>query len=119
MADPARQVPGDRSGRLQKRIAVGLTMQVRGKDARGVEFADTVHTTNISRTGASFSLHRDVEVGMDLEIEIPPRPGRQEDEFVMTARIVRAAPDLREGGWLLGVQFARRFHRVFVPETEP
>jgi hypothetical protein len=118
MADSARQTPGDPSGRLQKRIAVGLTMLVRGKDKHGAQFADTVHTTNISRTGASFLLHREVEVGMDIEIEIPPRPGRHEDEFVMSARIVRATPDENEGGMLLGVQFARRFLRVFVPETE-
>jgi hypothetical protein len=117
MPDEKFTPPAGPSGRLQKRISVGLMMYVGGKDLNGEPFQDVVHSTNISRTGASFVLHRKVEVGMDLELKFPPRPGRHEEEFVMSARIVRAVPDNSEGGLLLGVQFSRRFLRVYVPES--
>jgi len=104
-------------GRKQKRIDVGLTLTVRGTDKHGVPFADSVHTTNISRTGASFHLRREVTVGMNLELEFAPRPGRAEEEFTMSARIVRAERDTFDGSFHLGVQFSRRFLRVYVPES--
>lgn len=107
---------GRTSGRQQKRIEVGLMMIVRGKEKSGAPFEDTVHSNNVSRTGASFVSERDLQIGMDIEITIPARPGQKEEDFITAARIVRAAPGEAEKENVFGVQFSRRFLRVFVSE---
>lgn len=106
-------------GRVQKRVAVGLAMQISGKDADGTPFDDTVYSGNVSRTGASFHTVRKLEVGMDVDVVIPRRPGDHEPEdFATRARVVRALPEGEEHELLVGVQFLdRRFHRVYVSET--
>jgi hypothetical protein len=104
----------------QKRVEVGLPMQVSGKESNGLPFADTMHSGNVSRTGASFLTKRSLEVGMELSILIPRRPGDpKESDFSSLARIVRVQPGSEEREILVGVQFLeRQFHRVYVPETD-
>jgi len=111
---------GTGGGRLQRRISVGLAMTVRGKETDGVPFEDSVHSGNVSRTGASFATRRQLEVGAEVELTIPRRPGeRGEDaDFVSRARVVRVVAGSEEGERVVGVQFLdRRFHRVFVSES--
>ena len=106
-------------GRVQKRVAVGLEMRVSGKEANGLPFDDTVHSGNVSRTGASFLTLRNLQEGMQVDIEIPRRPGdRADSDFTSRAQIVRVRPGLEEREILVGVQFLdRHFHRVFVSEA--
>ena len=111
--------PEQPGGRVQKRVAVGLAMQVSGKEVGGMPFDDTVYSGNVSRTGASFHTHRRLEVGMDVDVLIPRRPGDPVDaDFASRARVVRAQPEADGQEILVGVQFLdRRFHRVYVSET--
>ena len=106
-------------GRVQKRVAVGLEMRVSGKEANGLPFDDTVHSGNVSRTGASFYTVRDLKVDMELDVLIPRRPGDPKDaDFASRARVMRVQPGSEEGELLVGVQFLdRRFHRVYVSES--
>ena len=106
-------------GRVQKRVAVGLEMRVSGKEANGLPFDDTVHSGNVSRTGASFLTLRDLQMGMQVDVLIPRRPGdREESDFTSRAQIVRVQAGTEEREILVGVQFLdRHFHRVFVSET--
>ena len=103
----------------QKRVAVGLAMQVRGKEANGLPFDDTVYSGNVSRTGASFLTLRGLELGMDVDVMIPRRPGDPpEADFSSRARVVRVQPGTQERELMVGVQFLdRRFHRVYVSEA--
>lgn len=105
----------------QKRVAVGLAMHVSGRESNGLPFDDTVHSGNVSRTGASFLTMRSLEVGMELSVLIPRRPGDPKGaEFSSQALVVRVQPGAEEREILVGVQFLeRQFHRVFVPESEP
>jgi len=106
--------------RVQRRIEVGLPIVVRGTDREGERFEDTAQSYNVSRTGASFSTLRQLEVGMEVELSIP-RPGTRrepETDFVTLARVVRVLPEKKDRGRIVGVQFVGpRFHRVFVSES--
>ena len=108
------------SGRLQRRIEVGLAMHIRGKESDGSAFDDVVHSGNVSRTGASFATTRQLEVGAELEVTIPRRPGEhaEDADFVTRARVVRVIPGSDERERVVGIQFLdRRFHRVYVSES--
>jgi hypothetical protein len=111
--------PEQSGGRVQKRVAVGLAMQVSGKEVDGMPFDDTVYSGNVSRTGASFLTQRRLEVGMEVDVLIPRRPGDPHDaDFASRAQVVRAQPGADEREILVGVQFLdRRFHRVYVSES--
>ena len=104
-----------------KRVAVGLSMHVSGKETNGLPFDDVVHSGNVSRTGASFLTMRSLEVGMELSVLIPRRPGDPKDaDFSSLALVVRVQPGAEAREILVGVQFLeRQFHRVYVPESEP
>ena len=105
--------------RLQRRIAVGLPLLVRGTDHEGNAFEDLAHSYNVSRTGVSFSTMRQFDLGMELEIVIP-RPSTLRDsgsDFVTLGRVVRILPGKTEREKAVGVEFVGpRFHRVFVSE---
>ena len=103
-----------------RRIEVGLAMQVSGKEANGLPFDDTVHSGNVSRTGASFLTRRRLEIGMEVDVLIPRRPGDPKDaEFDSRAKVVRVQPGSEEGEILVGLQFLdRKFQRVYVTETD-
>lgn len=106
-------------GRVQKRVAVGLAIEVSGREVDGTPFIDTVYSGNVSRTGASFVTLRRLEVGMEVDVVIPRRPGESKDaDFASRARVVRVQPGSVERELVVGVQFLdRRFHRVFVSES--
>jgi c-di-GMP-binding flagellar brake protein YcgR len=107
------------SGRKQRRISVGLTLHISGKERDGKPFSETASSANISRTGAQFTTIRDLVEGSEIEVLIPRRPGRaQEEDFVAQARIVRVAPGDAPEEKRVGIEFVNaRFHRVFVSEV--
>ncbi len=59
------------SQRSERRIAVRLPLQVRGRDKRGVIFEEETSSENLCRSGAAFLTRFDVAIGSDLEIHIP------------------------------------------------
>ena len=116
--------------RSERRIAVRLPLQVRGRDARGFAFEEDTSSENLCRNGAAFVTHFDVAVGSDLEIRIAfsqyasRRPGssmlsRSADaDFSTQGRVVHVADSQAEGEKLVGVQFTGpRFQRVFRSES--
>ena len=114
MNPPSDRRESDR--RAQRRITVGLVLQVSGVEGFGAPFEDTVPAENVSRTGASFYSTRQVDLGDELEITIP---GQATNDFQTRARIVRVLPGRTDDERLIGIQFlGRRFHRIFVSEGE-
>ncbi len=105
--------------RLQRRIAVGLPMLVRGVDGPGTRFEDAAQTFDVSRTGASFVTRREIRMGMDLEIVIPQlHSPRHTGDFTTLAHVVRVVPGSKPGESVVGLQFiGPRFHRVFITEA--
>ncbi len=57
--------------RSERRIAVRLPLNVRGRDARGFAFEEDTSSENLCRNGAAFVTRFDVAIGADLEIRIP------------------------------------------------
>ncbi len=109
-----------RERRVQRRISVGLPILVRGKDAGGVRYEDAVHSFDLSRTGLSFATARELAVGDDVEIVIPPSGSvrRPEKEFSTLAQVVRVQNGEADGEKIVGVQFVGpRLNRVFVSES--
>jgi c-di-GMP-binding flagellar brake protein YcgR len=107
-----------RERRRERRIALRLPMQVRGKDEKGITFEERTKSENLCRGGAAFVLRRKLQEGAALEIRIPlPAPtGTSEDEFSTVGRVVHVDDDKQEGA-LIGVEFTGpRFRRIFQPE---
>lgn len=105
--------------RRERRIAVHLPMQVRGKDFEGAEFEESTRSENLCRGGAAFVLRRKLGQGSSLEIRIPlPAPdGASEDEFSTVGRVVHLVESVRPTGQLVGVEFiGPRFRRIFQTE---
>jgi len=110
---------GGRERRVQRRINVGLPILVRGKDAGGVRYEDSVHSFDLSRTGLSYTTAREIAVGEDVEIVIPPSGSLRnpEKEFATLAHVVRVQNGAADGERIVGVQFyGPRLNRVFVSE---
>jgi PilZ domain len=112
--------PPDARQRSERRIAVRLPVQVRGRDHRGLDFEETTSSQNLCRSGAAFRMHYDVDLGADLEILIPYlRPGAQPGltNFATRGEVVHVTAT--DGGErLVGVRFTGpRFQRVFRPES--
>ena len=116
--------------RSERRIAVRLPLQVRGRDARGFAFEGDTSSENLCRNGAAFVTRFDVAVGSDLEIRIPfsqyssrraagAKLSRSADaDFSTQGRVVHVADSQAEGERLVGVQFTGpRFQRVFRSES--
>ena len=117
---PAGKTGAAADRRLQRRIEVGLPLLIRGIDADGMKFEDTVQSYDVSRNGASFETVRHMTNGMEVEIIIPrPTPVRElENDFVSRARIVRVGAVKGKKESLIGVLFVGpRFHRVFLSEN--
>src|SRR5260370_38148 len=68
MVPPSTTVSRQRS---ERRIAVRLPLNVRGRDARGFAFEEDTSSENLCRNGAAFVTRFDVAIGADLEIRIP------------------------------------------------
>lgn len=107
--------------RSERRIAVRLPMQVKGRDARGLAFEEDTASDNLCRNGAGFRTRLDVAVGMDLEIRIPLssyNTRRRENDFATYGRVVHVGAGQVEGEKVVGVQFiGPRFQRVFQSES--
>ena len=114
-------IPPDSRKRSERRIAVRLPVQVRGRDRRGLAFEETTSSQNLCRGGAAFTIHGEVDLGTELEILIPitrqtGRPG--ERNFATQGEVIHVTPV--EGGSerLVGVRFTGpRFQRVFWSES--
>jgi hypothetical protein len=128
------------SQRSERRIAVRLPLQVRGRDKRGVIFEEETSSENLCRSGAAFVTRFDVAIGSDLEIRIPfsyytPRRvdperlgaarngnrsavARNDTDFSTQGRVVHVHDSPSHGEKLVGVQFTGpRFQRVFRSES--
>ena len=113
------KLSGGAERRTQRRITVGLQVVVRGSDEAGRRFEETCQILDVSRTGASFAISREVPAGSDLEIMIPKlglgRPSP--DDFQTLAHVIRVSMDKNEAERVVGVQFVGpRFNRVFITE---
>ncbi len=60
--------------RREKRVGLRLSLEVRGQDAAGADFAHSAQTINISGGGVCFETARNLLVGARvlLDIQIPP-----------------------------------------------
>ena len=107
--------------RSERRIAVRLPLNVRGRDSRGVIFEEETSSENLCRSGAAFLTRFDVAIGTDLEIRIPfsrYASRRSEADFSTSGRVVHVRRFFPQGERLVGVQFTGpRFQRVFRPES--
>ena len=117
----AFSIPPDSKQRSERRIAVRLPVQVRGRDRYGMDFEEITSSQNLCRNGAAFTVHCDVDPGAELDIVIPTsrQSGRaNEREFATQGEVVHVTPV--EGGAerLIGVRFiGPRFQRVFWSES--
>ena len=107
--------------RSERRIAVRLPLQVKGRDANGVVFQEETASDNLCRNGAGFRTRLDVAVGMDLEIRIPLssyNTRRRENDFATYGRVVHVEAGQAAGEKVVGVQFiGPRFQRMFRSES--
>lgn len=107
--------------RSERRIAVHLPLQVRGRDRRGVLFEEETSSENLCRNGAAFRTRFDVAIGCDLEIRITPSSfamRRGDADFATRGRVVHVGDSQSAGEKLVGVQFiGPRFQRVFRSES--
>lgn len=106
--------------RAHHRIEVSLPLLVRGRDVYGAAFEDTTSSYNVSREGASFLTHRELEVGQPLELVLVRRPPARETGssagFETTGEIRRLVPK-GPGEWEVGVHFTGPRLRTYMPET--
>jgi hypothetical protein len=107
--------------RSERRIAVRLPLQVRGRDARGFAFEESTSSENLCRNGAAFVTRFDVAIGSNLEIRIPfsqYASRRSDADFATQGRVVHVVDAQAQGEKLVGVQFTGpRFQRVFRSES--
>ena len=57
--------------RKHKRVKAEIFVKLKGKDIHGEDFEEVVRTTDLSKTGASFSTTRDLQVGDEVFLSIP------------------------------------------------
>ena len=106
--------------RAERRIAVHLPLQVRGKDRDGIVFEESTETENVCRSGTAFAITREIDLGAMVEITIAmPRQTRGGDtDFATVGRIVHVKPGKSNREKIVGVEFTGpRFHRIFAPES--
>ena len=107
--------------RSERRIAVRLPLQVRGRDSRGFTFEEDTASENLCRSGAAFRTRFDLAIGSNLEIRIPLNHSasrRNDADFETQGRVVHISQPLTDGEKVVGVQFVGpRFQRMFRPES--
>jgi hypothetical protein len=92
---------------------------VRGRDAYGAAFEDSVESYDVSREGASFRTRRELQLGQTLELIIPQhRPGRPDaaHDFETTGEVRRLIPR-GDDEWEVGLLFTGPRLRTYVPES--
>ena len=105
--------------RRSHRLEVALPLLVRGRDAYGAFFEDSVASFDLSREGASFHTRRELLLGQSLELIIPQhRPGRPDAarDFETTGEVRRLIPR-GDDEWEVGVFFTGPRLRTYLPES--
>jgi c-di-GMP-binding flagellar brake protein YcgR len=106
--------------RRERRIPVHLPIVVRGTDRSGFAFEERTSSENLCRGGAAFATRFPLDLGGQLEIQIPmvPTAASEDTEFSTQGRIVHVMRGRDEHESIVGVEFTGpRFNRVFVSET--
>jgi c-di-GMP-binding flagellar brake protein YcgR len=110
--------PGSVERRREKRVQVRLPVEIRGTDRSGKQFDERTTSENLCRGGVAFTLSRELDLGANLEINIPlPRAGQKGETDFATRGEVRHVYTT-ENGRIFGVAFTGpRFQRMFVSES--
>jgi hypothetical protein len=106
--------------RRERRVPVHLPMVVRGTDRTGSPFEERTSSENLCRGGSAFATHQPLDLGDQLEIQIPvsAAAGAEESEFSTQGRIVHMERGRRGYELIVGVEFTGpRFHRMFISEA--
>ena len=106
--------------RRERRVPVHLPIVVRGTDRTGFSFEEHTSSENVCRGGVAFATHYPLDLGSQLEIQIPvlPTSASEDTEFSTQGRIVHVKRGSNEHESVIGVEFTGpRFHRIFVSET--
>jgi PilZ domain-containing protein len=79
--------------RSQRRTKAAIRVEIRGTDARGEAFEETLEAQDVSRRGLSVLTRRDLLLYCSLSVTIPGRgpmqPGVGPSDFFSTATVVR------------------------------
>jgi PilZ domain-containing protein len=105
--------------RRERRVPVHLPIVVRGTDLTGMSFEEHTSSENLCRGGAAFATRYPLNLGIQLEIQIPvvPTAASEDKEFFTQGRIVHVKPGRDKQESIVGVEFTGpRFHRMFVSE---
>jgi PilZ domain-containing protein len=106
--------------RRERRVPVHLPIVVRGTDRTGLSFEERTSSENLCRGGAAFASRHPLDLGSQLEIQIPvlPTAASEETEFATQGRIVHLKRGRDEHELIVGVEFTGpRFPRMFVSEA--
>jgi len=106
--------------RRQQRLAISITVRVRGKDKSGQPFEEVPLSGDISSMGCSLLLSCDLAVGSELELEFQRHvPGKQEPVLhPLRGLVVRVVP-LNEAQFIMGIQFLNGLFPIDVLENWP
>jgi c-di-GMP-binding flagellar brake protein YcgR len=106
--------------RRERRVPVHLPIVVRGTDRTGLSFEERTSSENLCRGGAAFATRFPLDLGGQLEIQIPvvPTAASDDTEFSTQGRIVHLKQGRDEQQTIVGVEFTGpRFNRMFVSES--
>lgn len=92
--------------RRERRVPVHLPIVVRGTDLTGMSFEEHTSSENLCHGGAAFATRYPLNLGIQLEIQIPAVSGANEDrEFSTQGRIVHVKPGRDKHEIIVGVEF--------------
>jgi hypothetical protein len=108
-----------RERRSQKRVEAALPVQIRGVDARGVEYEEMTEALDVSRRGVSVRTKRPLELLSSLTVVIPGRgpnrPGEGPTDFFTTAAVVRVQKEADT--YRVGIRFIGTTLPMYSAET--
>lgn len=105
--------------RSQRRIQAAVPIQIRGVDAKGEAFEESLDALEVSRRGLSILTKRDLSLYTSLTITIPgrgpTRPGEGPTDFFSSATVVR----VKKEGELnrVGIRFVGATLSTYTSET--
>jgi len=92
--------PTNDNKRSQRRVEAAIAIQVRGLDAAGQEYDDSISAVEVSRRGLSFLTKHDLAIFATLTVVIPGRGPVRPDEgptdFFTEATVVRSIKEDEE-----------------------
>ncbi len=104
--------------RRDRRVPVHLPMLVRGTDCHGERFEERTSSENLCRGGVAFATRYVLDLGSQIEINIPASPSAAETDYSTHGRVVHRRPGKSDREHIVGVEFTGpRFHRMFVSES--